>query len=255
MNSALFKSLGMASGLDGLNTEDPVKPRPGSSAVIPGFEGMPLYVPKDKIRPITFNDTRTINPATGMPFKEKGMKTVNVNPEKLKLIISHAKAKGIDPYNALAIAYQEQNLGSDDYDFGTVKDYFPDEDVSNSFNEIDERYANEGANVMAKAIKDKLEYAKRLGLDKKGEAFMLQAYNGLGMLKPQAGEKTKAFYGIPVGPGHPLNLRENPAYGKTVLSLRDEILKKNLELKQLIDKTPAFRANVAGSSPTASVAQ
>lgn len=250
MNSALLKNLGLASGLDGLNAEDPV-PRPGSKAVIPGFENMPLYVPKSKVRPITLSDTRTINPATGTPFNQKGMKTVNANPDKLKLIIAHAKAKGIDPYTALAIAYQEQNLGSEDNDFGTVKDYFPDEDVSNSFNEIDERYANEGANVMAKAIKDKLEYGRRLGMDKKGEAFMLQAYNGLGMLKPQPGEKTRSFYGIPVGPGHPLNLRENPAYGKTVMSLRDEILKKNQELKQLIDKTPAFRANVAGSSPTA----
>lgn len=201
---------------------------------------LPIYRPNDVVTRLKINDTRTINPATGMPFKQPGGKTTEADPEKLKLIIAHAKAKGIDPYTALAIAYQEQNFGDDDYDFGTVNSYSPDEDVSYKYADLQERKKNENANLLAKAIKDKQDYARRLGVDKKGEAFVLQAYNGLGKLKPQKGEGTRTFYGVPASESSPINLAENPLYGKTVMSLRDEILKKNPEIQKIIDATPAW---------------
>jgi hypothetical protein len=167
-----------------------------------------------------------------------GGKSIEVDPENVAAIVAHAKAKGVDPYTALAISYQEQNLGNDDMDLGSIKDYFPDKGVSDRFLTLAEQKRHENANVLAKALKDKLEYAKRLGFDKRGDAFALQSYNGYGKLVPRAGEK--AFYGIPVSPQHPLDFRENPVYGRTVMSLRDEILKKNPDVAQIVARTPAF---------------
>lgn len=205
-----------------------------------------LYKPKDSVKQIRFEDKRSSSPTTGKAFKEKGAKSLNAPVPSLKAIIAHAKAQGVDPYDALAIAYQESNFGAAGGGFGEVKDFFPDENVGLSFNEIDERKLNEDANVLAKALKEKNAYAKSLGFDKKGDAFRLQSYNGYGKLKPQKGEKTTAFYGIPVSADNPLNMAQNPAYGKTVASLRDQILKGNKELAQLITDTPAFAPNVVG---------
>ncbi len=205
-----------------------------------GAAPLPLYKPQDT-EAIKLIDTRSVNPATGMPFKEKGGKTLSAKPSDLALIISHAKAKGVDPYTALAIAYQESGLGSKDPNYGMVNSYFPDQQVSDKFATVDERTKNENANMLAKALKDKTEYAKKLGYDKKGDDFVIQAYNGYGKLQAPAGTGIKAFYGIPVSPGKPLNMAENPAYGRTVASLRDEILKKNPAIQRLIEETQAYQ--------------
>lgn len=200
-----------------------------------------LYKPKDTIKTIRLQDTRKINPATGGAFKEIGGKSIDVNPENVAAIVAHAKAKGVDPYTALAVSYQEQNLGNEDIDLGSNKDYSPDPGISDRFMLLDDQKRHENANVLVKALKDKMEYAKRLGFDKNGEASVLQAYNGYGKFIPRSGEKS--MYGIPVSPDHPLDFRHNPVYGRTVVSLRDEILKKNPEIAKLVTNTPAFGAD------------
>lgn len=175
------------------------------------YQSGPFIMPSDIIKKMFIEDTRTTNPATGLPFKTKGPKSVYANPANLKAVIAHAKAKGVDPYTALAIDQQESEFGTIG-DIGQVLDYQPDE---NLFTNVDR-----GANVLAKALKDKLEYAKRLGYDKKGLDYALQAYNGYGKIDGN-------------------DMSKNPTYGKVVVSLLEN-LKKNPEIKKMIEETPAY---------------
>jgi len=254
--SPLFKNLGMASGLDGLDeatgggkpkpkaaTQAPL-PAPGTKVVLPGFEDMPLYAPEDTNK-VKIQDTRTINPATGQPFAKgrQGAMTTSINPNNAKFVIQHALSKGVDPNTALAIALQETKMGNLNEDMGTANEYMADQGIDNPY--------EQGANALVKALADKLAYAKRLGFDKKGEAFALQAYNGYGRLTPQNTDPnaTETFYGIPVTHQRPLDMKQNPVYGKTIMSLRDEVIKKNPELQELIQKAMQARQATPMQSP------
>ncbi len=257
-------------GLNGLGqiTEDGIETggdpaAPGTKGPVPGSKKPEfLYLKTDStggntptdmpapagppIRKLSLTDTRTINPATGKPFKGgKGGKSFNVDEDTLTSIISHAKAKGVNPYDALAIALQETEFGRLDPNYGSAWSTFADEGIEGD--------RDQNANILAKALKEKLAYAKKLGLDKKGEAHMLQVYNGYGVLKPtmKIGDKwqDETYYGIPVTAEQPLDLRQNPAYGKTVISLRDELLKKDKRIAALIESTAAY-GDASGAAPT-----
>lgn len=240
MMSPLFKNLGMASGLDGLATEP--EPVPGSKVVLPGFKDMPLYVPKDTRR-LKIQDLRAINPATGAAFKNKGPMSAAVNQDVVNYVIKHALNKGLDPNTALAIALQETKIGNMNENVGSAWATFPDEGITDPY--------EQGANSLVKALADKLQYAKRLGYDKKGEAYALQAYNGYGKLFPQNTDPSavESFYEIPVSRRNPLNLATNPVYGKTIMSVRDEIIKRNPEIQKLIQKAMAKRKASPMESP------
>jgi hypothetical protein len=214
-------------------------------------EPLPLYKPKDTTL-VKLDDKRQINPATGTPYKTKGAKGINANEEDIKAIISHAKAKGVDPYTALAIGLQETNLGQANPNYGSAWSTFEDEGIP------DDRGRN--ANILAKAIKEKMAYAQELrkrGLLPAGEEYDLQTYNGLGLLKPRqtAGAPVaESFYGIPVTGSHPLDLKKNPAYGKIVKQLREEVIRTNPRIKELIESTQAYGA-AAPTVPAATPAQ
>lgn len=233
IGSSLFKNLGLASGMDGLASGDPVPP-PGSKVVLPGAEDMPLYTPKDT-RKLKIEDLRKINPATGAPFKQGGAMSASVNADVVNHIINQSLAKGIDPNTALAIAMQETKMGNLNENIGSAWSTFPDSGIEDPY--------EQGANSMMKALVDKLDYAKRLGYDKKGEAYALQAYNGYGKLMPQntAPGAVESFYEIPVSRKNPLNMATNPVYGKTIMSLRDEVIKKHPDLQKMIQQATAKR--------------
>lgn len=219
-----------------LNTDSTAGKIPGQPAVA-----------APPVNRLSFTDNRTINPATGKPFKSgKGGKSASADEDTLTAIISHAKAKGVDPYDALAIALQETEFGRLDPNYGSAWSTFADDGI--------EGERDQNANILAKALKEKLSYAKKLGLDKKGEAHMLQVYNGYGVLKPtmKIGDKWQdaSYYEIPVTSDQPLDLRQNPAYGKTVISLRDEILKKDKRIAALIEKTNAYGSQNTDASQT-----
>jgi hypothetical protein len=224
---------------------DPPGTAAGGAALIRG--AVPKGVPPKKVELLNILDARTINPTTGEPFKERGLKTVNVDPARLKAIISHAKARGVNPYDALAIAYQETEFGTSGENrdnWGQAWSYDPDKRIPLSDS------SNVEASRLVNALKDKLDYAKRLKFDKKGEEYALQAYNGYGDLRTrlmQVGGKRvpQKFYGHLVTGDQPFLMSEHPMYGKTIISLRDEILKKHAGIKQLVDTTPAWAMPVA----------
>jgi hypothetical protein len=107
---------------------------------------------------------------------------------------------------------------------------------------------------LAKAINEKMAYAKELrgkGLLPKGEEYDLQTYNGLGKLMPtlRVGGKLQdaSYYGIPVTAQQPLDLKKNPAYGKIVKQLRDEVIGTNPEILKLIESTLPYGASAPAS--------
>jgi hypothetical protein len=64
-------------------------------------------------------------------------------------------------------------------------------------------------------------------------------YNGLGKIFPSTeqkyhGFKMKKIYGVPVPQGG-LSLRDNPLYGKQVVDIRENVLKKNPEVVQYVE--------------------
>lgn len=237
ITSPLFKNLGMASGLGGVGPSDPDPTNPFSSAspyALNPIQSLPAPIEK-AIAKMQIRDTRRINPATGAPFKNIGANSADVNPEVAKFVIKQAMNKGVDPNTALAIALQETKMGNLNENLGSAWSTFPDEGISDPY--------EQGANTLVKALKDKLAYAKQLGYDKKGEAYALQAYNGYGKLFPKNTNKnaTEYYYGIPVSHQNPLNMAKNPIYGKNIISVRDEIIKKHPQLQELIKAEMASR--------------
>lgn len=177
----------------------------------------PINNNQEKITPKTIfiKDDRTTSATTGKkinPNKELVSGEYNIN--NIRSIINAAKRQGVDPYTALAISLQETGLGKTDGNLGHV---------------IDSDYVGRPSDKLAYALKTKLETADRLGLT--DEAKRLQIYNGNKKIFPSTEEryhgfKMKSIYGVPIPEGG-LDMGQNPLYGKRVIDLRDNVLKKN----------------------------
>lgn len=202
----------------------------------------PTPPPKKNPSLIDIIDARKISPTTGKPFKEKGGKTISADPAVLKAIIAHAKAKGVDPYTALSVAMQETEFGKRNQNWGSAWSYNPDKSIDPT--DIN----NTEGSRLANALKDKLAYGAQLqkqGKIKPGESFAIQAYNGYGDLRHNlvevGGKKIpQNYYGVTVTPDTPMLMSQNPLYGKTIQSLRDQVLRTHAGIKQLVDLTPAY---------------
>jgi hypothetical protein len=73
---------------------------------------------------------------------------------------------------------------------------------------------------------------------------MIQAYNGLGKITPQTekgyhGFEMAKIYGVPL-PKAGIDMRKNPLYGKRVIDLRDNVIKKNPELVRYVESLPKY---------------
>ena len=206
-------------------------PVPKAAVAVPGADGMPLYIPQDT-RNIKINDTRQFNPTTGNPLGDRERKTVNTDPELIKNIVAHAKAKGIDPLTALAISYQETGLNKDA-----------------PFNLNPDVYGKPtgGPQEGVQSMVGQFQYAKDLqkrGIVPNTEEYLLQGYNGYGRIsKGHADlEGASRIYGYPI-PAEGINLGKNPLYGKTVISLR-ELLKNHPQIQDIVKNTPAFQQKI-----------
>lgn len=186
---------------------------------------------KPKPETVEVKDTRKKLAATGADInREKDLKSGHYNKQTLKNIIKAAKHVGIDPNTAMAVALQESHFGN-----------LNPENLGNvyaSYNKIPEGIDRQSYE-MVQFLKEKMEEGKKMGI--KDEATLLQTYNGLGKLGPQKltvngqvqYQPTK-YYGIEVTKDKPLDLKKNPLYGKTIIDLRDNILKQNQEIQALV---------------------
>lgn len=201
---------------------------------LPGPKGkVVLYKPKDTTI-VSLSDKRKINPATGKLFSMPGSRSVNVDADGMKSIVSEARRQGVDPYDALAVSYQETNLDKNK-PYNLNPDYFGTPTA--------------GAKEGVKSIADQFRYAtsmQKKGIVPSGEEYTLQGYNGYGKVKTGHAdlEGANSIYGHPI-PTEGIDLKKNPLYGKSVISLRDSILKTNPQVRDLVDSTKANGGQLA----------
>lgn len=202
-------------------------PIPGANKTAP----LPLYVPKDVVKSIRVEDIRKNNPTTGLPLRDTERKTIDADPELIKNIVAHAKSRKIDPLTALAISYQETGLNKDaPYNLNPMVFGKPTGNPEEGI----------------KTIEDQLAYAKAMQARKvipEGEDYLLQGYNGYGKINRGHAdlEGASRIYGFPI-PDQGIDFKNNPLYGKTVISLRD-LLKSNPQIAEIIQNTPAAQLN------------
>lgn len=166
---------------------------------------------------IQLSDTRKV-PAT-QRFNNK------VDKEGLTNLIRGAQERGLDPATVLAMSLQETGISR----------LNPLHDNSQSMEDYDtmERYAKKyPGGISSKTISDesldnlskKMQYAKSLG--KTQEADILQGWNGYGTIPAD-----RPMYGMQ----GPIDMSKNPVYGKRVIDLRENVIKKTPEVLDLIN--------------------
>lgn len=167
---------------------------------------------------IKVKDKRSRDAITGKEIPSTLRKHANIPEEHLNYVVKKAKQYGIDPYTALAINLQEtgfdQKWAMNPFQLGKIDMYGDVIDQSLKF------------------MKEKFDLGKKLG--KKTEEEIIQAYNGYGTLKDQG-----VMYGIDTS-ANPINMKENPLYGKRIINLRDSVLRKDPDFVKRVETVMAM---------------
>lgn len=180
--------------------------------------------PKKAPETFVLEDKRKIRATTQQNIvPERDLKAGTYSTDVVKDIIKVSRQQGVDPATMLAIALAETNLGKTDSNWGHIKESF--EGMPTDFIGF---------------YKNKLNETKHLNLNT--EALKIQAYNGLGTINGNTeadyhGFKAKSFYGVPV-PAGGINLRLNPLYGKEIIDLRENVIKQNPFIQELLAPKP-----------------
>lgn len=193
------------------------------SEIVSNISKMARHSETGKIR---LRDTRKIDKATGASVTDKTKMDVSLDPELAKEIISKAKKNGIDPYMALAMAHQESSFGNE---VGLRSNPFHVSLTNDGEVKLSDISEKGSVQVFMDLFKKKMETAKRLG--KTSDEFLAQSWNGLGTISGRG-----SYYGIDTNK-QPLNMATDPRYGKRVVDLRDNVIKKSPELVNLVNST------------------
>lgn len=179
---------------------------------------------------IKLKDDRKIRATTGKEIDpNRDLKNGTYSADIIRQITASAKRYGVDPYTAVAVALAETNLGRTTQGnvFHVIHEEASDDPI------FDQSMIDTGVYT----LKQKMRRGK--DLFGKDEARVLQTFNGLGEVFPSTekgyhGFEMKAIYGVPL-PEDGIDLADNPLYGINVIDLRDNVLKKNPEIKKIID--------------------
>lgn len=194
--------------------------------------------PLAPIPDIEIEDTRKVRGTTGKPINpNKDLLTGRYPQEYIDRIIDASQELGVDPNIALAVALQESRLGkTTEGNIGHIVYKDPSLGITGD----DEVYD------FITLLKYKMEdYADKLKIPKNDKALRIQAYNGYGKLRPETeqdyhGFKAKSFYGVEI-PKEGLDMKKNPLYGKQILDLADNIIKKNKYIQQRIKESDFYQ--------------
>lgn len=162
-------------------------------------------------------DTRKVDSITGRPIGDANSLTRTADPALLKQIVQEAKRQKVDPYTALAMAHQESGFDED-----------------NPFHILGGGKTDDPVKEGISFLKDKLDYARRLG--KTDEASQIQAYNGYGKVGSHTEGSQKMMYGVDVSKT-PIDMNKTPLYGRRIIDIRENILKKNPQIAKLVSET------------------
>ena len=188
-----------------------------------------IRTPASAPKRLSIRDPRKIMMTTGKPLRPNSdLVSGEYDSEQLGNLLTEAKRRNMsynDMMNLAAMGFQETKWGRSDDNIGHTKgDFGPEQDSYSSF---------------INAYNTKMKDADRLKI--KDEATRLQVYNGLGKIFPSTeadyhGFKMKKIYGVEVPRGG-IDLRKNPLYGKQVIDIRDNVLKRNPEFMRYMDST------------------
>lgn len=182
-----------------------------------------FFPPRKEI--VSIKDTRDTDRITGEAVSDRSRLHSDIDSSLIKRIVDKAKEHGVDPYTALAIGYQETGLREEysDNPFHLLSgDRFNPETVNEDI-----------LDLTMLTLKDKEKIAARLG--KKTDEEIIQAWNGYGKIdKHSFGREVKKIYGIDVSE-KPIDMSKDPVYGKRVVDIRDNILKKNPQIIRLVE--------------------
>lgn len=176
-------------------------------------------------------DTRKISATTGKPLNPNSdIVTGKYDKSVIRNLALAASKHYADPYTSVAVGLQESKLGTTDDNIGHI------------IGKHDTKFTGSEEEDLVRVLQDKLKYAKDLGIE--DEATMIQAYNGLGKIFPQTekryhGFEMKKIYGVPV-PKSGIDMKKTPLYGKRVIDLRDNVIKKNPEVVRYIENLPKY---------------
>ena len=195
-----------------------------------------VRTPASAPKRLSIRDPRKVMMTTGKPLRPNSdLVSGEYDSEHLGNLLTEAKRRKMsynDMMNLAAMGFQETKWGKVDDNIGHTKGDFGDEPMQDSYSNF------------INAYNAKMKDADRLKI--KDEATRLQVYNGLGKIFPSTearyhGFNMKKIYGVPV-PKEGINLRKNPLYGKQVMDIRDNVLKRNPEFMRYMDST--YRAPI-----------
>lgn len=178
---------------------------------------------------VKIKDTRDVRATTGKKINPKvDLLSGEYNAGLIRKIVGNAKMYDVDPYTAIAIAMQESML---DDSYGNVGHIADSRGLPTKGADSVEDF------IMALKFKTG-EYSDSLKIDKDNEELRLQAYNGLGIVRPSTekwyhGYDMKKIYGVTI-PKEGINMKENPLYGKQIKDIRDNIIKKNPDIQKIV---------------------
>ena len=190
-----------------------------------------IRTPASAPKRLSIRDPRKVMMTTGQPLRPNSdLVTGQYDSEHLGNLLIEAKRRNMsynDMMNLAAMGFQETKWGRSDDNIGHTKGEFGDEPMQDSYSNFIDAY------------NAKMKDADRLKI--KDEATRLQVYNGLGKIFPSTeagyhGFNMKKIYGVPVPKGG-IDLRKNPLYGKQVIDIRDNVLKRNPEFMRYMDST------------------
>lgn len=187
---------------------------------------LPVDVPanRDMADVVRLKDTRATDAVTGKKLTDRNRMDTFADKKLLGDIINKAVQNGIDPYTALAMAHQESSFGNEK---GLESNPFHlslTNDGNISLNDLSEKGP---VQVFMEKFKEKQGLAKKLG--KTDDAAIIQAWNGYGKLGG------KEYYGIDATKS-PIDMGKNPVYGKRVVDIRDNIIKANPQIVDMVNQ-------------------
>lgn len=215
-----------------------------------GGEGPGTPKPPTKDERILINDLRKKLAASEVDMYDNARKTGEYSKGYIQHIVSAGKRLGLDPLTTLAVAMQETKIGNLDGNLGHILLSEKEKmDKDQAFAKLKEQHKDLHPEALAMAyfLKNKLDISKNKWKD---EARQLQFYNGMGTISPKTeadyhkslGLNPNIMYGLDLTKTGPINMAENPLYGKSVIDLRDNVLKQNPELLTFINDTISGKA-------------
>jgi len=184
---------------------------------------------------INIKDNRKIRATTGLAIDPNRDLKTGSYPTTLPVdIAGSANTLNKDAWTVMAIGLAENDLDK--------KDSF-----SGHMTSPPTEGATSPGDDMVRTLSKKMQLAKRLGY--KDEPHQIQAWQGLSHkgltaksdqkynIETGQGSSQGSWFGVPIPSSGHIDTFENPLYGKEIIDLRDNVLKPNKDLKNIVDTT------------------